>query len=256
MLKAYWVYLLKAKGATLLHSPFVFELYQKVIKSSQFYYAFSELENLRQKLLENPQKISVQDYGAGSQHLSQRVRAVKDIAAYSLSSSKQAQMFFRLVNYFEPKVILETGTSLGLTTLYLALPNSQSEVITLEGCPQIAQLARNHFNNLKASNIRVVEGKIEETLPIILNENRKLDFIFLDANHRLKPTLQYFEWCLPYIHAETVLVIDDIHWSEEMNQAWQTIQKYSEVSITIDLFVCGLVFFKKNQAKQDFILKF
>ncbi len=256
MLKSYWAYFRKAKGAQLLHSPFVYEIYQNVIRSSQQYYAFESLETLRQRLLLNPQKIAVQDYGAGSQHLSHKERSIKDIAAYSLSSAKQSQLLFRLVNYFQPKTILETGTSLGLSTLYMALPNHKARVITLEGCPQTAQVAKEHFKELKAAHIEVIEGEIQNTLPPLLKQIDKLDFVFLDANHRLEPTLQYFEWCLPYLHEDSVLVVDDIHWSEEMNQAWQEIQKHARVSITIDLFVCGILFFKKKQAKQDFILKF
>lgn len=254
--QSYLGYLSKAKNATYLHSPFVYELYQQVIATQKQYYAFEPLETLRQKLLNDATLIEVTDLGAGSKQLTHKKRAVSSIAKHSLSAPKQAQLLFKLVNYFQPKTIIETGTSLGLSSLYLALPNSQAKVFTLEGCPQIAQIAQQNFEAMEVKNIELVMGDISETLPETLRKIETLDFAFLDANHQQAPTIAYFEHCLSLAHQDTIFVIDDLYWSKEMQAAWQYIQQHPSVSLTIDLFVCGLVFLKKRPEKQHFILKF
>lgn len=239
-----------------MHSPFVYALYHQVIASQQQYYAFEQLEHLRQKLLDDPTLIEVTDLGAGSKQLSHRKRAVSSIAKHSLSAPKQTQLLFKLVNYFQPKTIIETGTSLGLSSLYLALPDSKTKVFTLEGCPKIAQIAQQNFETIEVKNIELVMGDISDTLPETLRKVETLDFAFLDANHQLAPTIAYFEHCLTKAHQDTIFVIDDIYWSKEMQAAWQQIQQHPSVSLTIDLFVCGLVFLKKRPERQHFILKF
>ncbi len=254
--QSYLTYLRKAKNATYLHSPFVYELYQQVIATQQQYYAFEKLEALRQKLLNDPTLLEITDLGAGSKQLSNRKRSVSSIAKHSLSSPKQMQLLFKLVNYFQPKTIVETGTSLGLSSLYLGMPSSKATVLTLEGCPQTAQIAQQNFKAVEASNIKLILGDIAQTLPKVLKKIDRLDFAFLDAHHQLEPTIAYFEQCLTLAHAKTVFVIDDLYWSKEMNAAWQYIQQHPSVHLSIDLFVCGLVFLKERPEKQHFILKF
>ncbi len=234
----------------------MYELYHQVIASQQHYYAFEKLEALRQKLLLDQTFIEVKDLGAGSTQLPDKKRSISSIARHSLSAAKQAQLLFKLVNYFQPKTIIETGTSLGLSSLHLAMPSSKTKVFTLEGCPQTAQIAQQNFEAMQVKNIELVLGDIAQTLPQVLKKINQLDFAFLDANHQLKPTISYFEQCLAIAHQDTVFVIDDLYWSKEMQNAWQYIKQHPSVSLTIDLFVCGLVFLKKRIDKQHFILKF
>jgi predicted O-methyltransferase YrrM len=253
---AYLKYLWQAQNEYNLHSPFVYELYTQVIKPFKRYYAFGEIETLRRELLQNSQTIEVQDFGAGSRVHKSSIRAINQIARYSNAHPKQGQLLFKLVAHFQPTTILELGTSFGISTLYQAKAKPSAHVYTLEGCPQTAKLAQQNFRKLQATNIEAIIGNIDQKLPQLLAQIEQVDWVFFDANHRLEPTIQYFEWCRAKAHENSVFVFDDIHWSSEMEKAWQTIQADSQVSLTIDLFQMGLVFFRKNQAKQNFVLQF
>jgi predicted O-methyltransferase YrrM len=249
-------YFLKAKSAHGIHSPFVFSLVKEVISDRTPFYFFGPVEILRCQLLRDKRMIRVTDYGAGSQKRSSPERSVAEIAKHSAKSQKYGQLLFRLVNYFKPASIIELGTSLGISALYLAGPSSSIRIITLEGCPETAAVAKENFRKLKAQNIEVVAGNFDETLHSALLKTGKADFVFFDGNHRKEPTLRYFRQCLARAHNDSVFVFDDIHWSGEMEEAWNVIKKDPAVTVTIDLFQLGIVFFRKEQAKEDFVVRF
>jgi predicted O-methyltransferase YrrM len=253
----YW--LLHSGNAHGLHSPFVFSLYTTVIRHTGEYAAYAQVEKRRQELLASSQVLEVTDFGAGSQVAGAggRRRAVRDIARHAAKPPRLAQLLFRLVNHFRPATILELGTSLGLTTAYLALADSRNQVITFEGCPNTADVARQTFEKLAIQNVRLVEGNLDQTLPgTLAGLAQPLDFVFFDGNHRYEPTLRYFEACLAKAHENSVFVLDDIHWSAEMERAWEAIKAHPSVTITIDLFYVGVVFFRKKQPRQDFWLRY
>ena len=106
-------------------------------------------------------------------------------------------------------------------------------------------------------NIQLVEGNFDHTLDQVLKSTTPFDFVFIDGNHRLEPTVRYFNQILPNLHANSIVVLDDIHWSKEMEQAWETIQQHPAVSLTIDLFFIGIVFFRAEQKeKEHFTIRF
>jgi predicted O-methyltransferase YrrM len=258
-ISAFLRYWLRSGNAHGLHSPFVFGLYTTVICHDGQYRAYPRVEARRQSLLASTQELEVCDFGAGSRVVgaATRRRAVRDIARHAAKPPRLAQLLFRLVNHFRPATVLELGTSLGLTTAYLALADSQTQVITFEGCPATAAVARETFAHLSLTNVRLVEGNLDETLPATLAAlPQSLDFVFFDGNHRYEPTLRYFEQCLAKAHENSVFVLDDIHWSAEMEQAWEAIKAHPAVTVTVDLFYVGLVFFRKKQPRQDFWLRY
>jgi len=167
-------------------------------------------------------------------------------------------LLFRLIQCFEAKIIVDLGTSLGLTTAYLAVATKPygGQVLTFEGCPQTAAVARQNFKRLGLENVDIVVGNLDETLGPGIAALDPVDFVFFDANHRYEPTIRYFETCLTNSYNDTVFVFDDIHWSEEMEQAWDYIKAHPTVSVTVDLFWVGLVFLRTEQPKQDFVLRF
>ena len=239
-----------------LHSPFVYGLYTTVVRHSGAFAAYEPVENLRRQLLASAEKLTVTDFGAGSQTGAGRVRRVAAIARTATKPARLAQLLFRLVNHFRPATVLELGTSLGLTTAYLATANTQAHVFTFEGCPQVAGAARRNFAALGLSNISLVEGNLDATLaPTLAALAAPLDFVFFDGNHRREPTLRYFAQCLDHAHDDSVFVFDDIHWSAEMEAAWAAIKAHPAVTLTVDLFWVGLVFFRKKQPRQDFSLR-
>ncbi|MBF9142239.1 O-methyltransferase [Hymenobacter properus] len=255
-LLAYLRFWLRSGNAHGLHSPFVFGLYTSVVRHTGHYRAYTAVEERRRQLLSSPASISVTDFGAGSHTGAGQQRRVADIARTAAKPRKLAQLLFRLANYFRPATILELGTSLGLTTAYLASADSRSRVVTFEGCPNVAAVARETFDKLKLRNVEVVEGNIDETLaPTLSRLAAPIDFAFFDGNHRYEPTLRYFEQCLQHRTDNSVFIFDDIHWSEDMERAWEAIKAHPDVTLTVDLFYIGLVFFRKNQPKQHFWLR-
>jgi predicted O-methyltransferase YrrM len=255
-LLAYLRFWLRSGNAHGLHSPFVFGLYTSVVRHTGPYRAYASVENRRRQLLNSPASISVTDFGAGSHTGAGTQRRIADIARTAAKPRHLAQLLFRLANYFRPATILELGTSLGLTTAYLASADSRHRVLTFEGCPNVAAVARETFTGLELRNVEVVVGNIDDTLaPALAALPAPIDFAFFDGNHRYEPTLRYFEQCLQRRTDDSVFVFDDIHWSEDMERAWEAIKAHPEVTLTVDLFYIGLVFFRKNQPKQHFWLR-
>lgn len=247
-------YLLKAKHRKGygVHSPFSFDLITNIFEEKNQYYIYDKIEQLREELLADKRVIDVLDYGTGKSGL----RKISTIASLAVKKSKYAQLLFRLVNAFKSNTIIELGTSFGLTTAYLASANSNALVYTLEGCPMIASIAKAVHEKCGLKNITVCVGNIDENLPDILHKFRYIDFVFFDANHTKEATLKYFYLCLNKIHSESVFVLDDIHYSNEMEEAWREIKENSKVSVSFDLFSLGIVFFNTQLKKQDYILYF
>jgi predicted O-methyltransferase YrrM len=239
-----------------VHSPFVFDLITWVIEDKTPYYIYRPIESLRSKLLISDKKISITDLGAGSLVNKARTRKISEIAKNSVKSAKYGQLLFRLVRHFKPDTILELGTSLGITTLYLASPRKTSTVVTLEGCPATASLAQTNIDALNIKNIQLITGDFKDTLPKALAILKKPDLVFFDGNHQKEATLLYFHQCLASIENDTVFIFDDIYWSTGMHEAWEEIKSHSLVTVTIDLFFIGIVFFRKEQEKQHFVIKF
>jgi predicted O-methyltransferase YrrM len=252
----YMRYRLVSSGAHDLHSPFVFDLYSNVIRNQAPFYAYRGIESLRSKMLLSAEKIDVHDLGTGGEKSPVKKLALNYIAKHYLKPAKYGQLLFRLVNQFHPIHVLELGTSLGITAVYLASPHSDSKVVTIEGCPNTAGIAKRNFNAAKVRNIEQVVGEFGDVLPGVLEKIPRLDFVYFDGNHRKDATLHYFKQCLLKRHELSVFVFDDIHWSSEMQEAWKIIQQHEAVTLTIDLFSVGIVFFREGFPKQHFVLKY
>ncbi|MES2330477.1 MAG: class I SAM-dependent methyltransferase [Bacteroidota bacterium] len=240
-----------------MHSPFVFTFITKVLNDDRSFYAYQNIESLRQLLLNDQQQLTIEDFGAGSRVKKNNVRSVSDIAHSSLKPKKFGQLLFRIVDAYAPQNILELGTSLGITTAYLASAKAGCTVVTMEGAKAVAAVARKNFTKLDLKNIELVEGNFDETLPATIKKMESIDMVFVDGNHRYEPTVRYYRELLPAMHEYSILIFDDIHWSKEMEQAWDEIRKDEAVTLSIDLFFIGLVFFRKEQkVKQHFVIRF
>jgi predicted O-methyltransferase YrrM len=240
-----------------VHSPFVFDFITHVLNDKRQFYAYQELEQVRRDLLSDNTVLTIEDFGAGSTIHKTNQRKVSDIARSSLKPKKYGQLMFRMVDYYKANTIVELGTSLGITTGYLASGNLKGQVYTFEGARQVAAVARKNFEKLSLNNIEVIEGNFDNTLQPQLNKIGNVDFAFVDGNHREEPTIQYFEQLLTKASEYSVFIFDDIHWSKGMEAAWKHIQQHSSVTLTIDLFFIGLVFFRKEQkVPQHFRVRF
>ncbi|MEN9547634.1 MAG: hypothetical protein RIR12_225 [Bacteroidota bacterium] len=239
------------------HSPFVFEFIIKVLNDKSFYTEYKQVEQLRSHLLKDKTVLQVQDFGAGSSLSKTNQRSIASIAKNAAKPKKLGQLLFRMVRHYQPATILELGTSLGITTAYLSLGNPKASIITLEGASAIANSAKHNFEKIKLSNYTLVEGNFNHTLSAALNSVTTFDFVFIDGNHRQEPTERYFNQLLPSLTDRSLIVFDDIHWSPEMEAAWDTIKKHPAVRCTIDLFFIGIVSINKSFIeKQHFSIRF
>jgi predicted O-methyltransferase YrrM len=254
-LKSYLTYWLDAADEHSLHSPFLFEFYTKVVKA-QPSVTLPSFPDIRNRLLNDKRKIQVTDLGAGSNHLHHNHRKVSDICRYTTSSHKFSSLYARIIEYHKFKHVIELGTSVGINAMYLAKAFDSVDVTTFEGSPEIAALARGLFKDYGFTSIKVVEGNIDSTLKAYLSTVNELDFALVDANHRFEPTLNYIELLMKKIHAHSVIAVDDIHSSPEMERAWQAIQNHERIRTTIDLYRCGLIFFNPSLTKQNVVLQY
>lgn len=238
------------------HSPFVFEFITKVLNNRRDFFAYERIESLREQLLQDHTILSIEDFGAGSSVNKNLQRSVANIAGHTIKSKKWAQLLFRIVEFYQPKTILELGTSLGVSTAYMSLANPGASIISCEGSPQIAAVARKNFHDLGLT-IQVQEGNFDDTLPRILEQLSAPGLVFIDGNHREEPTIRYFEQILTRSDSSSIIILDDIHWSAGMEKAWEFVQNHSGVKATIDLFFIGLVFFREEfKERQNFIIRF
>ena len=254
IIKSYLKYIWNSTNAHGVHSPFVFNLVQKCFYDKTKYSEYSVLEKYRNSLLKNKNTIEVTDFGAGSRIFKSNTRPINAIAKNAGISPERAKLLFRIVNYFQPKSILEIGTSLGLATSALAL-NDFSEVTTLEGCPETMKQCQLQLQKFNIGNVKGITGEFSKQLTAYNLKPTTFNLIYFDGNHSKQATLDYFDLLLPTINNETVWIFDDIHWSAAMEEAWEIIKKHPKVKVTVDTFQWGIVFFRSEQVKENFIVR-
>lgn len=239
-----------------IHSPFVFTFIQKVLNDRTDYPEYAEVERLRGKLLANNSPVPIEDYGAGSRS-GPGSKSVAQIAKVSSKSPKYGKLLFRIARYYKPHYVVELGTSLGISSSYLGMADKSSVIVTGEGNYVVASLAKNNFESLRLTNVRIITGNFDNTLPEMISAIPHVDLAFIDANHRKKPTLTYFNELLKKVTDTSIIIFDDIHWSAEMEAAWNEIKLHPAVMLTVDLFYFGIIFFRPEfKVKQHFRIRF
>ncbi|MGL2993667.1 O-methyltransferase [Flavobacterium sp. TSSA_36] len=251
---SYLRFLWQSKNEHGVHSPFVFSLVTQCFYDKKKKPEYVLLKKYRKALYENKNTITVTDFGAGSRVFKSNKRQISRIAKTAGISSKRAELLFRITHYFQPKSMLEMGTSLGLATSPLALGNPKAKLTTLEGCPETSKIARDQLQKSNFENVTIIPTQFESFFTSDQLDTN-YDFIYFDGNHSKEATLHYFEHLLPTVNNETVWIFDDIHWSAEMEEAWKIIQRHPKVTVTIDTFQWGMVFFRREQAKEHFIIR-
>lgn len=251
-IKSYSLWWLEAVDEHSLHSPFFFDLYTKHIRPAGSSRQYTHIETLRQKLLHDDRFITVRDLGSKS--LNKSTRQISSIARQALSPPRYSVIYERIARYMGATCIVELGTSFGINTLYLA-ENADATVTTFEGAPAVADIAALTFEFAGKKNVDLIIGNIDRTLPLFLHRVRRVDLAFMDANHRFEPTLRYFECLVKKVHERSVVIVDDIHHSPDMEKAWKVIQSHRLVYGSADLFRCGILFFDPSLNKQHVILQ-
>ncbi len=238
------------------HSPFVYKLVDEVVYDFGPKSFYESIEAERATLKKDEQQISVTDLGAGSMLNKNKTKAVKTIARNALKPPRVAQLLARLAHHFQPRRIIELGTCLGITSAYLSKAAPGAHLDTVEGCPQTASIARRTLNRLGVDRAELHTGNFDDRLPQLLSGEDPVDLFFVDGNHREDATWNYFIQALPKATESSLFIFDDIYWSEGMKRVWERIKEHPDVTVTVDLFYIGLVFFKKDQAKEHFRIRF
>lgn len=254
----YVKYLLKAqnrKGHG-IHSPFIYQLIREVLMNKHQPHIFESIEGFRAVWKFDKTKIEINDFGAGSKKIKTKYRKISDIATTSLTNKKHSQLLYKIASFYQPKTILELGTSLGITTSYLSSACPQAEVHTIEACNSIATCAKETVNRLNKKNITIHTGTFSKTLPQLLPHLKIVDLVYIDGNHTKEATLFHLESILAYTNKDSIIIFDDIYWSKDMSAAWQAIKAHPSISLTVDVFQFGICFRKEGVAKQNFTVKF
>jgi predicted O-methyltransferase YrrM len=254
-IRAYFKFLWHSKNEHAVHSPFVFNLITKCFYDKKSKPEYQILNHYRNILFKNKSIIDVNDFGAGSKVFKSNQRQISKIAKTAGISITRARLLFRLTQYHQPARILEIGTSLGLATSSLALGNKNATIITVEGCSTTASQCQLMLQKFDWNHVKSIISEFDIFLKTYNLKPEPINMIFFDGNHSKAATLRYFELLLPTICNDTVWIFDDIHWSKDMEHSWEIIKNHSQVTVSIDTFQWGIVYFRKEQNKQHFVIR-
>lgn len=152
----------------------------------------------------------------------------------STINSKHLKLIYRIINRYKSENILEIGDSKHLNRIILSNIQPKANVF---------------FCNVKTNEIS--EIKTQNNI-----QTESFDFAFYDIKNNDSLTLSEFINHLKYFHNNSIVAVNNIHQSKEMEEVWRKIITQKEVTISIDLFFIGLVFFRKEQVKENFIIRF
>jgi len=239
-----------------IHSPFVFSLIKNVFNEENIHPELQKVLEIYKEIIDSNELVEFKSSGAGSAFDSKNSLTLSQIIHRSGIPTKYGKLLFNLVSYFKPETILELGTSVGISTVFIGSAARNASFITIDASETKQKKAKELANSMKLKNTRFVTGDFDEVLESVLSNIEKLDFVFIDGNHRMKPTLKYFEQCLNKSHINSVFVFDDIHWSKDMEKAWDEIKRNPKVRVSIDIFRMGIVFFNTELSFQHYVIKF
>lgn len=250
--KSYIKFIRLSKNKHGVHSPFVYDLVTKCFNDKKKYPEYEILKAHRKAMRNDHSLFEMTDFGQGSRVFKGHARKVSALVKNAGMKKKRQRLLFRLSRYFNCENVLELGTSLGLGTVALSLANGFSAIHTVEGCPNTLQKAQHYFEKFNLHNIAIHQQLFSEFLA---DTSEKFDLIFIDGDHHGPRTLGYFHSLLKNIHNNSVIIFDDIYWSKDMTAAWQQIIANEKVTVSIDTFQWGLVFFRKEQRKEHFVIR-
>ncbi len=238
-----------------IHSPFVFHLVDKVLKREDDE-DLKQIAAWRRKLSEDKRNIITSDTGAGAKMHKNRDRRVGQIVRKSSIRHKYGRIIYSLAREFKPATIIELGTGIGISAAYLAKACPQSLVLTIDGDNEKMAFAAGSLEQIGVDNVIIKMGSFGEMLPGLLQKANHPLMVFVDGDHSYNRTLEYFGEIKKHANEETLIIFDDIRWSQGMEDAWNAIKTDPDVVLTIDLFFMGIVFFRKGMPKQDFRINF
>ncbi len=237
-----------------IHSPFVFSLITEVLEDHCSKAQYKEVEKIRKYWSRLTTIICRYDLGASADK--GKEISIGEIVRKHSVRKKYGRLLYRLAKRQQAHSILELGTSVGISTSYLVEACPKAVVTTIEACTETQNTAVHHPILKGNQNVRFMNMPFNEALLVLAAESYRFDLVFIDGDHTKEGTLRYFEQLLKMATNDSLLIFDDIHWSEGMEDAWAEIKANPEVRLTLDLFQFGLVYIKKELSKQDIVLRF
>ncbi len=259
LFKRYIVYKLKSKHRKGfgIHSPFLFALVNKDFREECSEAVRSGAEDYKKKLKNQISPVTRSNFGAGSLlALGNKSLLPSEINRTIGIPRKYGELLWKLSRKYGNQGILELGTGLGCSTYYLASGVPNAKVVTIEGHKAYAEVAKRVLSQSEVSNIEFRTGSFTDELNALKNEKAIFGLFFIDGDHSYNPTITNFNHCLEIATADAVIIIDDIHWSDEMQRAWETIKTHSRCAVSIDLFRFGVVFTNKKLQNQHYIVRY
>jgi len=254
-LKSYYKFILKSSNQHGIHSPFVYDLITKCFYNNTKFQEYKQLDSYRNELLKSNDSIDIEDFGAGSTVFKSNTRKISDLAKVAGASKSESKLLFRITKYFNPNTILELGTSLAISTNTIYKANPNAKISTVEGSKSIFNWNAKNTVKYNFKNIKFINSLFDDYLETLKSEN-KFDFIYIDGNHTYEATIKYFEILKKHTHKDSYIIFDDIHWSKGMDKAWKEIIEDKDVTLSIDTFHFGMVFFRKEQYnKEHFVIR-
>lgn len=240
-----------------IHSPFIYAFVEEVINDRRNFYAFQEIEQLRKFWIKRNETYTYKELGAGALTTASNRRNTAQIAKQQAVSAHYGKLLFRLVDHFQPEIILELGTSLGIGTAYLVTAKKQMYAVSVEGCEVTAEKARETFKQLGIEeSIELLKSDFNTALNSLVQQKFKADLVYVDGHHDGAATFHYFELLKKIVHKESLIIFDDIRWSGEMLDTWKKITEDPAVAVSVDLYKMGLVFFRDGYTKQHFTIRY
>ena len=234
-----------------LHSPSLYSLYQDCFRAARKLPDDPEIESIRDRMKKDETLVDIIDFGAGSKISEKTTRSIGSIVKGGISQKKHSKLFVQLIKQFDCKNVVELGTSLGINALYLAKAAPDVQVSTFEGCESMSEIATYVTTQCDCTNIRIIRGNIDDTLPSYLGKTRDIDLIFIDANHTYGATLAYIDQIISKLSFRSIMILDDIYWSREMTKIWKDMKKRFPEATFVDIFQCGIIIFDKNMPSAD-----
>ncbi|MCA0131993.1 O-methyltransferase [Winogradskyella alexanderae] len=250
-IRSYLKFLKASKNQHGVHSPFIYNFVTKCLYDKTKYQEYQLIKAYRKSLLKNNNRITVTDFGSGSRYFRTNRRKIGAIAANSGTPLKKSKLLFRVVNYFKTQNILELGTSLGIATQAMATSKFVEKITSIEGCKNTFEFTKKSLSN--CNKIELINNQFDSYIPKI--KASIFDLIYFDGHHDKDATISYFEALLSRAKNDSLFIFDDIYWSQGMTEAWNHIKAHNSVTVTVDIFHFGFVFFRKEQTKEHFKIR-
>lgn len=239
-----------------IHSPFVFDLINSVLRKEVPGKDIDAVRYIRDKMYGSGITVRVNDLGTGPVRKSSPGRRLSNIAKRSSVHDRYGRILYNLASRYNGEKILELGTSVGISTIFISRGAPFSRIISIEGCPVLAGIAKENLSEAGMGNVEILTGHFDEQLSLILKKDFRPSMVFVDGNHTGEAAIKYFRLFKKLLPPDSVIVFDDINYSSDMNKGWNEIKSDPQVSLSIDVFQMGMIFFKKGMAKQHYEIRY